>query len=239
MELTDFIKIFEDYGLLGGGIIITFFIMYIIIKSKPFITFLTKIFSFINTKIIKRTKNDNANGINNSDIINHEMFNYIDFWLYSKIPIITLHTEFRTVVLKRYLIIYLESYKNNFTTFIENKKYEKMDSSQLNKTLKCLLNKIILDYEKNSTKEGIPDIIIKKMKIKNDANINLMLGLIERISTSKFYHDEKNLSKIYSILNVQLSILESVISNSEIVFNELNGELKGAKFLVDGKIIIE
>jgi hypothetical protein len=48
------------------------------------------------------------------------------------------------------------------------------------------------------------------------------------------YVADKNLLKVYSILNILLSVLENTISNSEEVCDSINGQLKGLKF--DGKI---
>jgi hypothetical protein len=63
--------------------------------------------------------------------------------------------------------------------------------------------------------------------------------LIEGICNSQFYESEKNYLKVYSILNIILSILENTISNSEQTCNGINGQLKGQKFSESGKTYIE
>ena len=39
------------------------------------------------------------------------LFNYIDLWSYSKVPTIQFSTDYRTVVFRKYLTIFLKSYK--------------------------------------------------------------------------------------------------------------------------------
>jgi len=91
----------------------------------------------------------------------------------------------------------------------------------------------VYDYEKECDDVGIPKIIVEKMKVKNNDTIALTLDLIEGVCSSQFYKSEKNLLKVYSILNILLSVLENTISNSENVCNSINGQLKGLTF--DGK----
>jgi hypothetical protein len=76
-------------------------------------------------------------------------------------------------------------------------------------------------------------IVIEKMKIKNNETIKLKIDLIEGICSSQFYSSDKNLLKVYSILNILLSVLENTISSSESICNSINGALKGLTF--DGK----
>jgi len=71
------------------------------------------------------------------------------------------------------------------------------------------------------------------MKLKNNDTIQLTIDLIQNISNSQFYQSENNFLKIYSILNIILSVLENTMSNSESVCNSINGSLKGLIF--DGK----
>ena len=72
-------------------------------------------------------------------------------------------------------------------------------------------------------------------KSKNNDTITLTIDLIESISNSQFYESEKNLLKMYSILNIILSILENTISNSQSVCNSINGQLKGLTITEGGK----
>ena len=77
---------------------------------------------------------------------------------------------------------------------------------------------------------GIPKIIIEKMKVKNNDTISLTIDLIEGICNSQFYSSDKNLLKIYSILNIMLSILENTITSSENICNSINGSLRGLTY---------
>ena len=139
--------------------------------------------------------NSHVKAIADSDITNHDIFNYIDFWTYSKVPTIQFSTEYRTAVFRKYLTIYLKSYKRKISDFVNSKEYQDMDDAKVWKAL---------------------------------------LDLIEGICNSRFYDSEKNFLKVYSILNILLSVLENTISNSESVCNSINGALKGLKF--DGKV---
>ena len=93
-----------------------------------------------------------------------------------------------------------------------------------------LINQIVFDYEKEMSDSGIPKIVTDKMKVKNNDTITLTFDLIEGICNSQFYDSENNFLKVYSILNILLSVLENTISNSEPTCNSINGALKGLKF---------
>jgi hypothetical protein len=114
-----------------------------------------------------------------------------------------------------------------------------MDNAQLWQSFLKLITDIVFDYEKEMSDVGIPKIIIEKMKVKNNEMINLIIDLIEGISNSSFYDSENNLLKVYSILNIILSILENTISSSDSICNSINGQLKGLTFNDGGKIVKE
>ena len=167
------------------------------------------------------------------------MFNYIDFWIYSKVPTIKFSTEYRTVIFRKYLTVLLMKYRDNMQKYITSSVYEEMDESELWKSILTLLNNIVYDYEKEMETMGIPKIIIEKMKERNNETITLIIDLTESVCSSEFYDSDKNLLKIYSIQNILLSVLQNTITSSEIVCNSINGGLKGQFVIVDGKKIVE
>lgn len=235
MGLSDIASIIEKYGIEGAFFVILIFMIITMLKSKWMNDLLSKLSDkFIEKFMQNKTKDiTTVKNITESDISNHDIFNYIDFWMYSKVPTFQFSTEYRTVVFRKYLTLYLKSYKNNIATFVESKLYQEMDDAKLSTTLLNLINTIIYDYEREAELAGIPRIVIDKMKLKNNDTISLTLDLIEGICSSQFYSSDKNLLKVYSILNIILSVLENTISNSETVCNSINGQLKGLVF--DGK----
>jgi hypothetical protein len=102
-----------------------------------------------------------------------------------------------------------------------------------------MINTIVFDYEREMIEAGIPKIVIEKMKVKNNDMINLIIDLIGGICNSTFYNSDHNLLKIYSILNIVLSILENTISGSESTCNSINGQLAGLSFNDGGRIVTE
>jgi hypothetical protein len=181
----------------------------------------------------RKTQTDEVKQIKESDILNHDIFNYVDFWMYSKIPTFQFSTEYRTVVFRKYLTVYLRCYKKELSEFTKSGKYKEMEQAELWKSLLDMINHIVWDYERECKELGIPDIIITKMKLKNNESIQLTIDLINNISNSQFYESENNLLKVYSILNIILSVLENTISNSETICNSINGQLKG--LTMDGR----
>jgi hypothetical protein len=232
MGLSDIASIIEKYGIEGTFLIILIFLVISMLKSKWVNDMLSKLSDkFIDKFMQNKTKGVAAvKNITESDISNHDIFNYIDFWMYSKVPTFQFSTEYRTVVFRKYLTFYLKSYKKNIAIFVENKLYQEMDDAKLSTTLLNLINIIIYDYERESELAGIPRVVIDKMKSKNNDTISLTMDLIEGICSSQFYSSDKNLLKVYSILNIILSVLENTISNSENVCNSINGQLRGLTF---------
>lgn len=236
MGLDEITLIIEKYGIGGSIFILLTFITFSALKSEWMGGILSKLSDkFIDRFMKNKTKDiSSVKNVTESDISNHDIFNYIDFWMYSKVPTFQFSTEYRTVVFRKYLTQYLKSYKKNIGEFIENGNYKDMDDAKLSTNLLNLINSTIYDYEREVRLAGLPDIVIDKMKVKNNDTIKLTIDLIEGICSSQFYSSEDNLLKVYSILNIILSILENTISNSEGVCNSINGALKGMKF--DGKI---
>jgi len=232
MGLSDLASIFEKYGIKGTIFMVILLFMYTILKSTWFSGLLTKFSDkFVERFMRNKTKDTNSvKMITDSDITNHDIFNYIDFWTYSKVPTIQFSTEYRTAVFRKYLTIYLKSYKRKIQEFVTSKDYQSMDHPKVWKALMDLINQIVFDYEKEMSDAGIPKIVIDKMKAKNNDTITLTFDLIEGICNSQFYDSENNFLKVYSILNILLSVLENTISNSEPTCNSINGALKGLKF---------
>jgi hypothetical protein len=233
MDIKFISDLFKNYGF-GGAIIFSIILIFMFaIKNQWF----SDIFSKLSEKFVERFMRNKtkdlttvAKNITESDISNHDVFNYIDFWVHSKVPTIQFSTEYRTAVFRRYLSVYLRSYKKNLISFVNDGSYQQMDDAQLWKAFLNLINNIVYDYERESEDIQIPKIVIEKMKSKNNDTIVLTIDLIEGICGSQFYTSDKNYLKVYSILNILLSVLENTISNSENVCNSINGQLKGLTF---------
>ena len=242
MGIDDITKLFEKYGIIGGIVILLILLFAFLIKTTWFSGVLTKISDKFLEKFMRDRTVDTtvvAKVITESDIINHDVFNYIDFWKYSKVPTLQFSTEYRTVVFRKYLSIFLNSYKTNLKDFLIKDEYKKMDDAQIWKAFLDLINRIIYDYERDMVDMGLPAIIIEKMKAKNNDTISLIIDLIEGICSSQFYHSENNYLKVYSILNIVLSVLENTIHHSEGICNGINGALSGLSFTDGGRIVTE
>jgi hypothetical protein len=230
----DLNKLIELYGIRGLFLALLIMVSSGILKSKLIGDIWTKISDKLIEWFLKRkTQTDEVKQIKESDILNHDIFNYVDFWMYSKIPTFQFSTEYRTVVFRKYLTVYLRCYKKELSEFTKSGKYKEMEQAELWKSLLDMINHIVWDYERECKELGIPDIIITKMKLKNNESIQLTIDLINNISNSQFYESENNLLKVYSILNIILSVLENTISNSETICNSINGQLKG--LTMDGR----
>lgn len=238
----DVMKFLELYGLKGFLFLSIIVIIGSVVKSEWFGKWLSKVSDkFVERFMRNKTKSigNQVRNITDSDITNHDIFNYIDFWMYSKVPTFQFSTEYRTAVFRKYLSIYLRNYKNDISSFVTSKKYQTMDQAEIWRELLNLINTIVYDYEREMIEVGLPKIVVDKMKLKNNDTITLTIDLIEGICNSQFYTSDKNLLKVYSILNILLSVLENTISNSEEVCDSINGQLKGLKFIDGDKIYIE
>ena len=229
MEFFDIFDNIQGFGI--GSIVVSALtvIFWIIEKTIGLPSVISKIFykivdSFLKDKIKSISE---VNSIKETDVINHDIFNYIDYWTYSKVPTIQFSSEYRTIVFRRYLTIFLQKHKSNLQKWVHDKSFEEMDDSQLWTSLLSLINRTIYDYEKEMEVNGIPKIIIEKMKVKNNDTISLTIDLLEGVCNSQFYSTEKNLLKVYSILNILLSVLENTISSSANICNSINGQLRG------------
>jgi hypothetical protein len=241
-EIKYLIEISKEYGVVGAILVALGLLITGSIKLGWFKKFYSKVQEFFIFVFLKsKTKDVKSTDISitDSDVSNHDIFNYIDLWSYSKVPTIQFSTEYRTVVFRKYLTIFLKCYKNKFKEFINNGEFKKMDNAQLWQSLLKLITDIVYDYEREMEQVGIPNIVIEKMKVKNNETINLIIDLIEGICNSSFYNSENNLLKVYSILNIVLSILENTISGSQDTCNSINGQLAGLSFGDGSRIVTE
>jgi hypothetical protein len=233
----------SQYGLVGTIIGMVILGIAAVIKTDWFSKLLEKLIDrFFSKKDAKKELSNKVNIkniISESDILNHDIFNYVDFWIYSKVPTLQFSSEYRTIVFRKYLTVFLNKHKEDIKKYIFDKDFQTMDSAQLWTSLLSLINNIIFDYEKEMEVIGIPKIIIEKMKSKNNDSISLTIDLIEGVCNSNFYTSEQNLLKMYSILNIMLCVLENTIYSSAHICNSINGQLKGAKFNDSGRIIEE
>ena len=124
MDLTTITEIIQKLGYKGILIAPILFIFYSFIQSKFFQDLMGRFINFIIDKFIKDVPKDNVRNITESDILNHDIFNYIDYWKYSVVPTISFSTDYRTAVFKEYLNIYLTTYKKTILEYVTSKKYE-------------------------------------------------------------------------------------------------------------------
>ena len=116
MELKDIIQEFTKYGPKGLLLLSIVLIIITIVKSEWFGKLFTKVSRQLVEYFMKK-KIDTESGpklITESDIINHDIFNYIDFWMYSKVPTFQFSTEYRPIVFRKYLNIFLKKHIENF-----------------------------------------------------------------------------------------------------------------------------
>ena len=230
----------DKYGWRGIFLSLMIIVIITIFKSKwisnKWSHLTDKFIEFVMRRKVEKIK---TTEISESDIINHDIFNYIDFWTFSKIPTFTFSTDYRTIVFKKYLTIFLRCYKTGISEFTQSREYQSMNKSELWKSLLELINKIVWNYEKECEEAGIPKIVVMKMKSKNNDTITLTIDLIESISNSNFYEGDKNFLKLYSIINIILSILENTIANSQSVCDSINGQIKGLSIIENGKTYTE
>lgn len=242
-EIKYLIGVFKEYGFFGMSLVAICLILITMIKSEWIKKIYNRLTEMFVEKFMKEKTKDTmvtiASSITESDIVNHDIFNYIDLWKYSRVPTIQLSTEYRTIVFRRYLTIFLKGYKDNLKSFLSSGEYRNMDNAQIWKAFLEIINKIIFDYEREMVETGIPNVVIEKMKAKNNDTINLIIDLIEGICSSNFYDSDKNLLKVYSILNIILSVLDNTISNAESTCNSINGQLSGLSFNDGGRIVTE
>lgn len=242
IEIQYLIEIFKEHGF--GGLIFMAAVLSLISAFKS--DWIKTIYAKLVDKFVERFMSDKTkdtkltlvNNITEADITSHEIFNYINLWKYSMVPTMNFSTEYRTVVFRKYLTIYLGCYRDDLKEFLQSD-YKSMGPSEIKGAFLDMINKIIYDYERKMVDAGIPHIIVEKMKVRNNDTIHLTIDLIEGICGSNFYDSDNNYLKVYSILNIILSVLDNTISNSESTCDSINGQLAGLSFSENGRTFTE
>ena len=162
-EIKYLIDIFKDYGVIGVILVAIGLVIVGVIKSsftKKLYSKLQEFFLFVFLKSKTKEVTSVEISITDSDVSNHDIFNYIDLWTYSKVPTIQFSTEYRTVVFRKYLTTFLKSYKENIKNYISSGDFKNMDNAQLWQSLLKLITDIVYDYEKEMEQDGIPKVVI-------------------------------------------------------------------------------
>lgn len=226
IEKQDIITAYKAEGLL----FIVGVVLFSLFKTKFMKDVLTKLFDNILNKIRggqRKTVSELSLSATEEDVLHHDIFSYMDFWIYSNIPSMVFFTEFRTVAFKKYLTLFFTTYKTELKRYVEHGEYKKMNKPELKQSLLKLLTNTVNSYEAEMKNAGIPLVVINKMKNKNNETLNLIIELINSICDSHFYDTEDNFLKMYSFLNIVSAVLDNIVSSAEQVCNSINGELKG------------
>jgi len=235
-------KIFKENGWVAASVVAIFLVIMWVLKSAWIKKLLNRLADWAVDSFLKsrhsETTESLAKKITDSEIKNHEVFNYIRLWKYARIQTIAFSTEYRNAVFRRYLFIYLDCYKDNLKEFIVSG-YEEMDPAEIKGAFLDMINKTMFDYERKMAEQGIPKVVIEKMRIKNNDTMTLIVDLIEGICRSDFYESENNYLKTYWIFNIIMSILDNTLANSSKVCDSINGELAGMTFNDSGRIVTE
>lgn len=235
MDFFNLLNHLNEFGI--GSLIVSFLtlVFWLIEKIFGVPPILSNLFyKFIDLFVKVKIKDlKKVSDIKESQVFNHDIFNYLDYMIYSQVPTLNFSSEYRTVVFRKYLTIYLQKYRYNIYNWVQSRKFEDMENSELLSSIFALINDTVQDYEKEMENSGIPSIIIEKMKYKNNDSISVMMDLASDFCTSPFYLTEKNLLKVYSCLTVMLSILSKTITSSSYICDSINGQLKGMS--MDGK----
>lgn len=235
MSIEEIIKItthFEDKGI---GFIITISVLVIVTKSKAVKNILSKLLNFFVDKLLMKKESSIEIKLTESDLIHHDIFSYIEYWTQSNINKINFSTEFRTMVFRKYLKIYLNTYSKEFKTYLIDRSYKVMGDAELRNSIQSLLTRIEVKYEENMIEAGIPQVVIEKMRISNTTTSMMLFNTTENICDSLHYKSEYNYLKIYSIMNTVQGILDAVITQSEKTCNSINGELSGKTYIESGR----
>lgn len=227
MKFEDFLGQFSGYGITGTILVALAYISRFVAKSKWFEKIIDKVVDNLFTKKDKKSTNET---VAESNIVNHEIFSYIDFWVSNKIPSMVFANDFRTAVFRKYLSVYLLKYKNNLKEFVTDKKYQTMSENELFGALIGLVNKTIYEYEMELTEIGVPHIVISRMKIKCNEFTALSIDLMEGICTNDFFNSDKNLLKVSAVLNTLYPVFNNLILNSIPTCNSINGAMQGMTF---------
>jgi hypothetical protein len=133
MELKDILEALNHYGIGGTLIGCLILALWLLVKSTWFTNLMTKVSDKVMERFMKKKTSDEPKVqiIDEVDILNHDIFNYIDFWMYSKVPTFQFSTEYRTVVFRMYLTIFLKKHKENIRNYVDKKEFEKMGEAAI------------------------------------------------------------------------------------------------------------
>lgn len=231
MDYKTIIELIDKYGFWTGIGIVVITLLFALAKVDSVVSIFHKGYLAVK-KFFSRNEYEKNSKVTfkDSDIINHEIFNYIDFWLYSSIPTLKFKTEYRTAIFRKYLTIYFNQYKDSLYVFVHDGRYKDMDNATLKATLYSLFNDIVSKYESAMREAELPNPVISKMKMKNNETYTLLLELTNSVCDNHFYNTEKNMLKMFTILNILNATLEYTINVSSEVCDNINGELSGKEY---------
>lgn len=173
--------------------------------------------------------------LNKWKLKHHEFFEYMIFLLDYRIKNLTFKETTREIILKDFLMSYIESLYNHHMNLLEEN-IKNMNKDKLKKLLKITLYQVIDEHENNFILNAnekfdseAPKIIIRKF---NEIHSNTIEAQIETIDA---IFDNQNLERnnyelVYNIFNIHHTLIINLVINAEKIFKNLNGELDNLRY---------
>jgi hypothetical protein len=198
-------------------------------KSKWFLALLAKLTDGLLDILMKSRVGNVPVGqvLSSSALVHNTLFSSVDYWVSSVVPSMEFSTSYRNIVFKKYLTLYLTSYKEVISDFVYTEGYVNMDSDEFEQSLRGLINKVVVESDKKMSSAKIPDVVVNKMKAENEKILSLTLDFVGAVSRSKNQVDEKNIAKMQTFLTLINYLLQTIVDGSVGVCNSINGQLSG------------
>lgn len=193
--------------------------------------FIADFFNWLFSSISKKK----TNSLTESNVLKHTIFNRLMGWADGDVMSLRFSTDYRTIIFRKYLLLYLECHHNKIKSFIDDKGFQTMDGPQLLSAISDLITEINREHEKRMIDFGIPYVVIERMKKYTTINLSMAHGHLRNIFENDFYSSANNFLRMYTALNIITLLIQVVLNNSEIIFNSMGDELSGRTIVFLGK----
>lgn len=156
---------------------------------------------------------------------NHPFFSTIDYLIDVKIPGIHFKSQFKKATFTDILTFKLRASQDMFRTFVSNESNYNTGSLEFRSYITKVIKDSYIRFISDCERSNIPPVVVESFNSWVNPLTRFLFSAVENICDSKIY--ETNIDKVNAILNINLAILDEMISNIEVYLDEINGDFNG------------
>lgn len=159
------------------------------------------------------------------DLTRHPFFASMQHSVKYRIPHLDIAEPCRKLICRDLLKIKFTVFLRNIQDFLQHGDLNSMSVEHFHESAVMVVSTSVVEYEQQMREAGIPEVVIDRFGHWHQNTLELIMGLIENASNSRFYRD--NNARMVAILDWLQAAFQITLLDAEKTLTSLNGELDG------------